>query len=152
MCIIIDTSAVSKMRVQGEFRANPVLKRLQNREFKLAIGGKLTEELLGTRLRNLLVEMVKSKIACDYKSSVINIETQKVKDLNLCKSNDAHVIALARISGVRILYADDGDLHADFKNTELVPKPRGRIYQDEGHRHLLNKCPPCKNPGEVEMA
>ena len=146
MCIIIDTSAVPKMRAQGELRSNPVLKRLRNGKFKLALGGKLTKELAGTKIRDLLSDLVRARFAYVYKTSVINIETKKVKDWNLCKSNDEHVIALARVSGARVLYADDGDLHDEFKNAVLVPSPRGRIYQNESHRHLLVRCPTRKIP------
>ncbi len=42
-------------------------------------------------------------------------------------SNDQHVIALARISKARILFANDTELCKDFRNRELLPGPRGRV-------------------------
>lgn len=45
-----------------------------------------------------------------------------------CVSNDAHVVALAQISGARLLYSNDGDLHKDFGNKTFIDQPRGRIY------------------------
>ena len=68
------------------------------------------------------------------------------------KSNDAHVIALARVSGARILYSDDGDLRDDFRNLSLVPRPRGRLYpmgESENarkqRRNLLKRTDLCPN-------
>lgn len=43
-----------------------------------------------------------------------------------CVSDDPHTIALAQISGARLLYSKDEDLRRDFRNDELL-KPRGRL-------------------------
>ena len=53
-------------------------------------------------------------------------------------SNDKHIIALAIVSGSKLLISNDKDLQADFKN-----RVKGKIYQGKRHRHLLNKdtCP-----------
>ncbi|MDE0306934.1 MAG: hypothetical protein OXI87_18940 [Albidovulum sp.] len=51
-----------------------------------------------------------------------------VKSAN-CESNDQHVLALARISGARLLYTNDQKLMDDFKNTELVSTPKGKVYR-----------------------
>ena len=45
-----------------------------------------------------------------------------------CVSNDAHIIALAQVSGARLLCSNDRDLHKDFKNKGLIDGPRGRVY------------------------
>ena len=51
-------------------------------------------------------------------------------------SNDAHVIALAQVSGARLLYSNDSDLQDDFKDKSLIDSPRGRIYTTERGRRL----------------
>ena len=60
------------------------------------------------------------------------------------KSDDHHVIALAQLSGARLLYSNDSALHDDFGNKSLIDQPRGRIYSTKEsstfrnvHRHLL---------------
>ena len=60
-----------------------------------------------------------------------------IKD-RVCRSDDPHVIALARASGARLLYTNDDDLEADFKNARLISKPRGKIYPHEGCQEFLN--------------
>lgn len=47
-----------------------------------------------------------------------------------CASDDPHIIALAQMSGARLLYSNDKGLHRDFTNPELVGKPpmRGQVY------------------------
>ena len=45
-----------------------------------------------------------------------------------CRSNDAHIIALAIVSGARLLYSRDQVLHQDFRDKTLIDNPRGKIY------------------------
>ncbi len=63
------------------------------------------------------------------------ISLKKEKEL---KSNDAHIIALALVSGAKLLVSGDEDLHTDFK--KIV---KGKIYQNKNHKKLLTKntCP-----------
>ena len=69
----------------------------------------------------------------------VDAETAIIKQQGLCRSDDPHVIALAKISGARLLCTSDEDLHADFKNPEIVNNPRGSIYQDQSHAPLIKK-------------
>ena len=48
-----------------------------------------------------------------------------------CRSNDAHIIALARLSGARLLYSNDRELMDDFRNRGLIPKPPGKVYSTD---------------------
>ena len=64
---------------------------------------------------------------------------EKLLQEERCRSNDTHVIALAQISGARLLYSNDKDLHVDFKNKRLIDEPRGKIYstnEDKGFHKL----------------
>ena len=38
------------------------------------------------------------------------------------------MLALARATSVRLLYTDDRDLIADFKNKKFIDPPRGKVY------------------------
>lgn len=55
----------------------------------------------------------------------------------LMASDDSHVLALARVSGARLLCSHDQALHADFSNRNIIDRPRGKVYQDATHSHLL---------------
>ena len=75
----------------------------------------------------------------------------KLRQNGACKSNDEHVIALAQVSGARLLYSGDGDLRKDFKNKELIDHPRGKVYSTEensrflpGHKRLLGQKNLCR--------
>lgn len=58
-----------------------------------------------------------------------NLERDKARGLEgACKSNDSHVIALARVGGARLLYTNDSDLQRDFVRSDLIDNPRGKVY------------------------
>lgn len=44
-----------------------------------------------------------------------------------CRSDDEHILALAIVSGARILYSKDIALHRDFTNPELLNDPPGKV-------------------------
>lgn len=64
------------------------------------------------------------------------------------RSDDPHILALAHLSGVRLLFSNDKDLHRDFKN---IIEPAGSIYSTnssklygKNKRELLRKNP-CRS-------
>ena len=64
----------------------------------------------------------------EFKNPEINTLTTKLLDEGRCRSNDPHIIALAQVSGARLLYSNDKKLQQDFKKKELIDQPRGKIY------------------------
>jgi hypothetical protein len=70
-------------------------------------------------------------------------EEENVINLAVMTSNDPHIIALARVSGARTLCSHDIQLHRDFRNRNLINRPRGHIYQNSSHRHLLDHTGSC---------
>ena len=77
---------------------------------------------------------------------------EKLLQEERCRSNDTHVIALAQISGARLLYSNDIALHEDFGNKRLIDKPRGKVYSTNRHKdftnaheRLLNNRNLCRN-------
>lgn len=72
----------------------------------------------------------------------VNSKTKELRDRNVCRSNDVHVLALAFVAGVRLLCSRDQDLHADFTNPKLL-QPKGKVYQSATHTHLIGRH--CKN-------
>ena len=59
---------------------------------------------------------------------MVDRETTDLENNWRGKSDDEHVIALARVSKARVLYAHDSGLRDDFRNRALVSNPRGRLY------------------------
>ena len=55
-------------------------------------------------------------------------------------SDDPHVLALARVSGARLLYTNDANLMADFKNKRLIDDPRGSVYTRAANAHLFRRA------------
>ena len=80
----------------------------------------------------------------------VNEETTFLKENSLCESDDEHVIALAQVSGARLLYADDRKLEKDFRNKALIDTPRGKIYSKriKNHRRWLDKNKNLCNKGQ----
>lgn len=72
---------------------------------------------------------------------------KKFQNNPMRKSDDPHILALAMVSGARLLYSNDKNLHKDFK--KLLAK-RGKVYStnnnkkfDKDKRRLIrdNICP-----------
>lgn len=55
------------------------------------------------------------------------------------RSDDPHVLALARVSGARLLYTGDTDLIADFKDKKIIDSPRGKVYSGAANANLLSR-------------
>ena len=75
----------------------------------------------------------------------------ELHDDGACQSNDLHVLALAQVSGARLLYSNDLTLHQDFGNGDLINGPRGKIYStraggqiQDSHRRLLRRNDLCR--------
>ena len=141
MCVIVDNDVVALVLVKKDAAFVPVMQAIQKRRHKLTYGGRLKDEYLKSvlvrRVLRVLDEAGLSRIVSD--DSIASIESQLIAN-DVCKSNDAHVIALAQVSKTRLLCSRDNDLIADFTNLKLLSKPRGRVYKNADHRALVNQC------------
>ena len=144
MCLIVDNSVRDRVFFKPEDRdfhdlhsclignGRPVV--------KIVYGGELRREYLRRK------DMMEQLAALDRKGQAkiisdadVDHETETVKATGLCRSNDEHVIALARVGRVRLLCAYDTDLKKDFKNKALIDEPRGKIYDRRSHDTLLRE-------------
>ena len=85
---------------------------------RLVAGGKLLEELEASSKdfrawASVAVGTGKLQIVNE---NAVDTKTNHIQSHGICKSNDPHVIALAQVSGARLLYSNDGNLQQDFKN------------------------------------
>jgi hypothetical protein len=142
MCILVDANVAAEFApLSVSADAKPIMERLLSRRLQLATGGKLTEELLATPFRKFLVELRRNGTERSY-PNVGEVE-QRLRIEGQCQSNDCHIIALAIVSGSRLLFTRDDLLKGDFKNRDLL-NPRGKIYSSARNAGLLNLCPKCK--------
>lgn len=118
----------------------------------LSIGRKLADELARNRgfqaWRNVAVQYGKIR---DIERSVVEQRTQELRERNACESDDAHVMALAQISGARLLYSNDKTLQNDFRSRFLLSAPSGKVYSTrvsrkfgKTHKRLLADRSLCK--------
>lgn len=145
MCIIIDANVGNEF-VPLTDDARGVFEWLMAGG-RVAAGGRLKTELLKTKFRDIYQTLLLAGRLVEYAANEVNRMEKKVKNANACTSNDHHVIALARVSDARTLFSRDVELHADFCNRRLL-SPRGRVYQNPSHRHLLRTARECRNPGQ----
>jgi len=150
VCAIIDACVATRVFVD---KNDPNLGRIQTlilaRRLQVVYGGKLGREYTKVKSVAHIVKLLdQAGIAKKHKDKTVDNEDKRVKKLNLCMSNDTHVIALARVARARLLCSADQGLHVDFKNKKLIDKPRGRIYQNATHDGLLKrKCKVCNKIG-----
>jgi hypothetical protein len=102
-------------------------------------GTKLTNEYLRLAgLRRILRELDRKGALRKVANATVDGVVEQVVAEGRCCSDDPHVIALARSTGVRLLCSHDRGLHADFTNPAIL-RPRGSVYQRRQHSHLLRE-------------
>ena len=142
MCAILDTNCCHEIFGNSQTVAGKRFLDWLNSHGKLVIGGKLGSELAknsrAARLVAALRAAGKAKLVSDL---VVQQEEQALTKLRILKSNDAHVVALARVTKARILYSHDENLHADFKNHQIISQPRGSVYQGQTNLLTRDACP-----------
>ena len=140
MCIIIDTNKIHDfLNDPSSEDMAPIHTWIDNRggSFVYSADGQYGKELKSVKKR--LLEYARSGRARVFTETEITSEVDKVTRINKHKSNDIHILALARASGARLLYTGDKALMVDFKKKEIIDKPRGKIYSGSGHKSLLKK-------------
>lgn len=149
MCAIVDTDRWHHVFPTSGGSPDPLRAWLSRRAGFLALGGKLLGEITGHSQRERLVQaLIGSGQIREYSAQAVCEEERRVRQQNLCRSNDTHVIALARVSGARLLYSGDHDLCKDFKDRrilrgeKLYPQQPGQRLREHRQRVLrAHRCP-----------
>lgn len=146
MCLIVDNNVAARTLTKpGDPDFGPVHDALFSTTpqvpAKLVYGGTLKREyFLSPLIRRLILLLDQAGRARQIPDTEVDAEAQALSDAGGCKSNDHHIIALARIGHARLLCSHDQLLHADFTCKSLVDNPRGKVYQTASHKHLLRTC------------
>lgn len=113
---------------------------------RIVYGGKLKREYLTSqKVMKRLAELDRKGQARAVSDALVDEDTAALRASGLCRSNDVHVIALARVGRVGLLCACDNALKRDFKSKALIDKPRGKVYDRRSHKELLREF--CSSVG-----
>jgi hypothetical protein len=142
MCVIVDVNVAAQVLLAPPDAAYRLLHRslVLGKGYKatLAYGGHLTVEYgHHRRLFGLVAELDRAGRAKQYSDALIAAEAAAINEAGLLQSDDPHIVALAVVSGARVLCSDDGALCNDFKRQALVNHPRGKVYKNPTHQHLV---------------
>ena len=153
-CAILDADCVGEVFGREESEAGAeFLRWLLDGKLRLVSGGQAQEELrennefrqwAAARPPNL---MVFSQSLIEPRKTELDNRKRTFGDV---RSNDTHVLALALISGSRLLYSRDKALRADFEDASIILGPWGQLYNegakdrlDDRHRQRLSGAHPC---------
>ena len=152
MCAIVDANVAHQ--VFGPDRPEAGIKFfnwIASGKGRLVAGGKLLKELSGSEaFRAWWSQPQLAGLTTTFQEKTVDRQTQEVERERVHQSNDPHVLALAQISGARLLFTNDRDLQQDFKNSKLIEPSGGRIYTTirsgtfgKAHKSLLRRQDPC---------
>ena len=142
MCAILDANTFGKFKNPTDEDMAPVWKWLDNKNGKIVYSNtkKFEDEWEKGGMSHLRDQMMRAGQLKLVSEGVQEKADELEGDV---VSNDAHIIALALIAGVKVLVSyreGDGDLFTDFKNRQLVG---GKVYTRKAHARMLTKdtCP-----------
>ena len=154
MCAIVDANVAHEV-----FGLNPkpagdkFFEWINKGTRRLVAGGKQLDELEAgsdgfRQWASQAISAGKMRIVdCDQ----VHRRTEQIQAQASYESNDPHLLALAQISGSRLLYSNDRDLQVDFGKKVLIDNPRGKIYTTlktknftSTHRRLLQQRDLCQ--------
>ena len=155
MCAIVDANVA--YQVFGDDRpaaGERFFDWLSSPRGQLVVGGKLRSELSrDRRFLKWFETAVRYGRARSVIDEAVDDRAGELHRQGICKSDDEHVLALALVSGARLLYTNDPALIDDFGNREIVAQPRGKVYTTarndrvtDAHRRLLAARDLCRTP------
>lgn len=138
MCLILDADRFSQFLDPGNRDMKPVRDWINKQNGKIVYAP--TEKIQDELNRHKSMQRRFSQYRQAGRIRIIDKEKVNEKENRLTglSSNDKHIIALAIVSGVKLLISGDTNLHDDFK--KIV---RGKIYKNRSHKRLLRQdtCP-----------
>ena len=131
MCAIVDANVVGEVFGLNRPPAGlEFFKWLRTGGGRLVVGGKLGMELYNSsnHFKKWAAEAVRAGKIRRVNDNIVKDITLHLQKGSKYKSDDSHVLALAQVSGSRLLYSNDRDLQLDFKNKTLIDNPQGKVY------------------------
>lgn len=149
MCAILDANVAHEVFNKTTEAGREFLKWIMSGSGRLITGGKNRSEL-GERKGSVRQLVLAGKVRQEDSREIADMAQQLMQNSS-CASDDEHIIALAQLSGARLLYSNDRLLQQDFNRKDLIDKPRGKVYStlktssfDASKRQLLRRKDLCK--------
>ena len=156
MCAILDANVA--WQVFETKRPRPpagkaFFDRINSGRVRLVVGGRLRRELdRSEAFRDWRLEAERAGRVTLLDDDAVDETARQLEQENACRSNDEHVVAVAQLSGARLLYSNDAKLQDDFTDKALVDGPRGKVYSTQAgsdvtraHRRLLANRNLCRS-------
>ncbi len=138
MCLIVDADTIHKVIPKPKKDYVPVYDAIYSGTAILVYGGHLTTEYMRCEhFWRILIRLDQQGRARQINGSRVRSLTEKMMADSVGRSNDQHILALARVSGVRLLCSNDDALCEDFRNPSIIANPRGNVYKRPQHRALI---------------
>lgn len=136
MDLIIDSN-VTHFCVDPENHDGRAIVEWLRQNGKCVAGGELRREYEPNRGGNakflrLFLTLRTAGRAYLLRDEDVDERAAQLRSIGTLKSNDAHIIAVAQLSGARALWSDDRLARQDFGNKDLIDRPRGRFYLPKG--------------------
>lgn len=163
MCAIIDVNVVSELWDGTGTEAGRAFRQaVDSGRLRLVVGGSRFEAELsraGERLRVWLAQLRLSGGMSRVSGPSVDrraceLAARPPESNAACQSDDEHILALAQVSGARLLFTNDRALTRDFKEKRIVDTPRGKVYSTlqtgevtRTHRDLLRRTDLCPRQG-----
>jgi len=140
MCAIIDANVVAQAFGNSTTDAGEAFRaRIDDGRMPLAVGGLLLDELdRNVTFRAWRATALQYGTVRVAERNQVEARTADLRQRGACASDDEHLIALAQVSGARLLFSNEPRLHRDFKNRELIDDPRGKVYSTLQHTSLTS--------------
>ena len=152
MCAIVDANVASEVFGSKPQPAGELFFDWINvGSGRLVTGGKQLQELQYLQgFREWAATAVSAGKVRISRAGEVDARSQRLRAKGDHRSDDPHVLALAQLSGARLLYSNDIALQQDFKDKALIDTPRGRVYStlhgksvSPSHRALLKRNDLC---------
>lgn len=147
MCIIVDANRLGMFLADGEDAdAGPIHAWLRRGKGVVVYStGRAFAKELGRRARDRLAQYVRAGMAVRVSEERFREDLRFLR--TRIRSDDPHVLALARASGARILYTADRRLMDDFKDKRFIDEPRGKVYTGAANASSLARTPCRRRSG-----
>ena len=147
MCAIIDANVAHEAFGTGKSTAagRAFREAVDAGRLLLVVGGRVLDELdLNQGFRQWRAAAAQFGRVRVLDRQVVDAGANQLRSTQACQSNDEHVVALAQVSGARLLFTNDHQLQQDFRSKRLIDGPRGSVYTTRkgpaltgSHRRLL---------------
>ena len=128
MCAILDANLLGEVfSARPQPAAGQFFDWMQMLRCRVVVGGKVRIELeRNESFRRWAGDALRDGWLRNVDDELVDEQARRLLDAGLCRSDDEHIIALAQMSGARLLFSQDEDLRADFIDNAFM-SPRGRL-------------------------